>query len=337
MTVSERNGKWYCRFQLNGERHHYRCAGATTEKEAMKLENQFLFRLQQQQNGVIPKETPKIKFKRLYKLYDTYAFLNKRSYGKDVSFVKVLKQYFPEADDASDKTPNDFELFKSKIIEDRKVFPITVNKYLNILSKMYTLGVNEKILKENPLRNVDRFLEDNYTTRYLKKDEEKRLYESIRKLRPHIENIVTCALQTAMRRGEIFSLQWEQVNFDYNFIHVLKSKSGKERKIPISDKLLKILQVMPRNFEYVFVNEETGKPYVDIKNSWRTVCKDAKVNDFRFHDLRHTAITRMVEAGVPLPVVKEIAGHSKIETTMRYTHTSSQQKIDAIAVLNSYN
>ena len=338
MTISKKNGKWYCRFQLNGERHHYLCAGATTEKEAAKLENQFLYKLQQQQNGVIPKETPHIKFKKLYQLYDTYASLNKRSYNKDVCFVRVLKEYFPEQIDATSKTPNDFELFKSMLMEDRGVSQVTVNKYLNVLSKMYSLAVHEKLIKENPLSFVDRFLDKNYIIRYLKSDlkEEERMYKAIRELRPHLEDIVTCALQTAMRKGEIFPLKWMQINFDYEFIDIIESKSGKERKIPISKKLMEIFKRLPKTSEYVFVNPETGKPYTDIKHSWSTVMKAAGIENFRFHDLRHTAITRMVEKGIPLPVVKEIAGHSKIETTMRYTHTNSKQKVDAIEVLNSY-
>lgn len=339
MTISKKNGKWYCRFQLNGERHHYLCSGATTEKEALKLENQFIFKLQQQQNGVIPKDKQKVKFKKLYQLYDIHASLNKRSYQKDKSFVKVLKLYFPESEEATDKTPNDFELFKIKIMDDRGVIPITVNKYLNILSKMYTLGVNEKLLEENPLTHVGRALDKNYVIRYLKSEEneEERMYRAIKKVAPYIEDMVTCALQTAMRKGEVLPLTWFQIDFNYKIIKVLESKSGKGRDIPISDKLLKILKSIPRTSEYVFPNPATGRPYTDIKHSWTTVMKEAGIKNFRFHDLRHTAITRMVEKGIPLPVVKEIAGHSKIETTMRYTHVSSRQKLEAIEVLNSYN
>lgn len=339
MTISKRNGKWYCRFQLNGERHHYLCAGATTKAEALKVENQFLYKLQQEQNGVLSPKVKKVRFRELYRLYDIHASLNKRSYQKDKSFVKVLKEYFPEGEDATIKTPNDFELFKRKIMEDRGVTPVTVNKYLNIVSKMYTLAIHEKLLKENPLVYVKRFLDKNYVIRYLKSEtqEEERMYRAIREYAPHIEDIVTCALQTAMRKGEIFSLTWFQVDFTYNIIKIIESKSGKGRDIPISDKLLKVLEGIPRVSEYVFVNPETGNPYTDIKHSWTTVMDKAGIKNFRFHDLRHTAITRMVEKGIPLPVVKEIAGHSKIETTMRYTHTSPKQKVEAIAVLNSYN
>jgi integrase len=132
-------------------------------------------------------------------------------------------------------------------------------------------------------------------------------------------------------------LTWFQIDFKFECINILESKSGKARKIPISEKLMKVLKSIPRTSEYVFVNPDTGKPYKDIKHSWTTVCKKAGLKNFRFHDLRHTAITRLVEKGVPLPVVKELAGHSKIETTMGYIHTSSKQKLEAIEVLNSYN
>ena len=121
------------------------------------------------------------------------------------------------------------------------------------------------------------------------------------------------------------------------FINIVESKSGKARKVPISKTLLKTLNTLPRISEYVFVNHDTGTHYTDIKHSWSTICRAANIKNFRFHDLRHTAITRMVEKGIPLPVVQDIAGHSKIETTMRYTHVIPEQKIQAIEVLSTYN
>ena len=89
--------------------------------------------------------------------------------------------------------------------------------------------------------------------------------------------------------------------------------------------------------EYVFINPDTGKPYTDIKHSFATVLKTARINNFRFHDLRHTLATRLVEKSIDLVVVKEILGHSKIETTMRYAHAVPKRKMDAINVLNSYS
>ena len=77
----------------------------------------------------------------------------------------------------------------------------------------------------------------------------------------------------------------------------------------------------------------TNKPYTDIKKSFSTVLKNANIENFRFHDLRHTVATRMVESGVDLLVVQEILGHSNIQTTMRYAHPVPERKKKAIDCL----
>ncbi|MBQ3311975.1 site-specific integrase [bacterium] len=112
--------------------------------------------------------------------------------------------------------------------------------------------------------------------------------------------------------------------------------SRQSRKIPLTDSLIEVLNNIPRITDYVFVNLKTMKPYTDIKNSWSTLMEKANIENFRFHDLRHTVATRMVEKGVPLPVVQEIMGHAKISTTMRYAHVVPRQKLEAINVLDSY-
>lgn len=140
-----------------------------------------------------------------------------------------------------------------------------------------------------------------------------------------------------MRRGEIFNLKWSNIDFDYGFIELLETKSGKSRKIPLSKTMLELLNNTPRISEFVFVNKDTSYPYTDIKHGFSTVLEKADIQNFRFHDLRHTVATRLVEKGIDLVVVKEILGHSKIDTTMRYAHAVPKRKLEAIEVLNSYN
>ena len=89
--------------------------------------------------------------------------------------------------------------------------------------------------------------------------------------------------------------------------------------------------------KYVFTNPWTGNKYDDIKRTFKTVCKLADVKNMRFHDLRHTAATRMVDAGIQLPVVKRILNHANIQTTMRYAHTMREQEVTAVEVLANYN
>ena len=103
-----------------------------------------------------------------------------------------------------------------------------------------------------------------------------------------------------MRRGEILTLKWSNIDFEFGFIELLQTKSGKARKIPISDKLRKVLESIDRVSEYVFINPDTGLPYVDIKKSFNKAVATAGIKNFRFHDLRHTVATLLVEKGIDL-------------------------------------
>ena len=335
MSIYEKNGKFYCRFQIDGERHHYLCKGAINTKEARKIEDGYRYRLQQQQNGIIIRTDKKVRLKTLLQLYDQYSELNKLSYGTD-AFCKYIGLFFGENTYANDIKPDKIEKFKKYLKEERYSSNATINKYLSALSKMYNLGIESGIIKANPVRAVKKLREENYKIRYLTADEEKRMFKAIDETFPYLKQIITCALQTGMRRGEIFNLKWSDIDFEFGFIELLKTKSGKSRKIPISESLMAILESIERNSDYVFVNPQTQKPFTDIHNSFRTVLRMADIKNFRFHDLRHTVATRLVEKGIDLVVVKEILGHSKIDTTMRYAHAVPKRKLDAIAVLNSY-
>lgn len=88
---------------------------------------------------------------------------------------------------------------------------------------------------------------------------------------------------------------------------------------------------------YIFINPETGLPYKDIKKAWSTALKKARIENFRFHDLRHTVGTRLAEQLVPVNVIKELLGHSDVHTTMRYVHSTLGAKLQALNKLNSYN
>ena len=155
------------------------------------------------------------------------------------------------------------------------------------------------------------------------------------KILQHNKPLIECALQTAMRRSEIFKLKWSNIDFEYEIIELLETKSGKSRKIPISSKMMKVLEEAKNGTEYVFINKDTGLPYNDIKKSFHTVLKKAEIKDFRFHDFRHTAATRMLEKGADIRTVQEILGHSSVKVTERYTHTNAKSKKSAIELLCS--
>lgn len=135
--------------------------------------------------------------------------------------------------------------------------------------------------------------------------------------------------------GEIMNLNWENVNLDIGSIRVVKTKTRRNRGIPISKRLYKLLQSVPRSNENsrVFLGID-GAPIKSLKEGYAAALERAELRKIRFHDLRHTFATRLVLGGVDLFTVKELLGHSTIITTQRYAHPSSRSKRDAIDTLS---
>ena len=137
-----------------------------------------------------------------------------------------------------------------------------------------------------------------------------------------MKGFVVTALNTGMRKGELFALKWADVSFESGEIRVRKTKGRRFRVIPMNDLLLGTLRRHPRSSKgpYVFCNAD-GSPWRDVRTSYRSVLRAAKLPiDLTFHDLRHTFVSNLVMAGEDLRTVAELAGHRDIRTTMRYAH-----------------
>jgi len=137
-----------------------------------------------------------------------------------------------------------------------------------------------------------------------------------------VKQIVTVALHTGMRRGEIFSLKWFDVDSVRRLLQIRESKSGKKRLVPMNITVKTLLSELKRKSEYVFPSPKTGGRLDNIKRSFRRAVAAAGIEDFRFHDLRHTAATRMADAGADAFTLMKILGHSDIRMTARYTHAT---------------
>ncbi len=317
---------------VKGERIHKLLDGAKNKQEAKELEDAERYKARQRQNGLTVSEDT-ILFKKLANIFLNYSKTNKKDYKRDEAKVNLFYKEWGKDIPVSKITPDRIEKFKAKMLEHYS--NAYVNRYLACLKTIFNLAVKNQLVSYNPMKSVKMLKENNYKIRYLTIEEEAELFKY---LPEHLKPIVICALQTGLRKSNILNLRWELVDLDFRFIEILaqQNKGHKVIKIPISDKLMELLISLPKISEYVFANPETGLPYRDISEGFNNACNKAGIDNFRFHDLRHTVATRLVEKGVDIRTVQEILAHSSIVTTQRYMHPTPKRKLEAIEVLNSY-
>jgi len=218
----------------------------------------------------------------------------------------------------------------------------TVRLELAVLSHMYTIAIKEWGLgiTVNPVLNIRKPSPGQGRNRRLADDEESRLITACdAHSNPYLGWIVRIALYTGMRKGEITSLTRQQVNLKKRTILLLDTKNSLARTVPLSDKAYATLKetlnhpVRPIGSDLVFPSEPTKdgsrKPYT-INKVWSLALKKADIADLRFHDLRHEARSRFVEAGLSDQEVASITGHKSMQMLRRYTHLRNQNLVEKI-------
>jgi len=326
MAIYKVKDTWYIDFYVDGRRKRKAVGSrkdaenalATVKADILRGEYRF-------------KKDRKIRFEDFAKEYLDYAKINKRSWGRDDSSLKRLVPHFGDLL-LSKISPHHIEEYKKSRLDDR-INPSTINRELACLKHMFTIAERfGKFEGKNPVKEVNFLQERKRIMKILNKDEIGRLVDAA--IGP-IKPIIIMALNTAMRKGEILDLRWNDIDFIEHYIYLKKTKSNVMRKVPMNSIVSGMLKKIKREDDYVFTNPATGLRYSDIFHPFKAACEKAKIRDLRFHDLRHTAASLMVMGGVDLVTVKEILGHSTIEMTMRYAHPTPENKRKAVSVLVS--
>jgi len=247
---------------------------------------------------------------------------------------------------------------------------VTVNRDISALKGVISKAVEWEIIPYNPLAKVKPLkIQSLGRVRYLTTHEEDTLKQKLadrdkkiisergsgnewrrirgRELLPdlvgckyadHLTPIVLLGLNTGLRKGELFSLDWSDINLKTKTLTVQgkTSKSGETRYMPLNTDAINILKQwrgQSIKSEFVFP-AKGGKRLNNIQTSWENVIKDSKIKNFRFHDLRHSFASKLVMKGAPLNTVRELLGHGDLKTTLRYAHLAPDHKADAVALLN---
>jgi integrase len=265
--------------------------------------------------------------------YMVHAKVNKRSWLRDEQMLENLKKFLGTDKQLTEITPVEIEGYK--LNRRAVVSGSTVNRELALLKRMFNLAINwDLFLNLNPVRRVKFFREFNIRSRVLNAEEEGKL---LLNAAPFMQDLIRFALNTGLRTGEIFSLQWPAVDWEKSILNVFAPKTGKTRTVPINSDARKVLEswALGRKNDFVFYNHGTGKPFVDLKTGFALACEKSGIEEVTWHTLRHTFASRLLDRGVEIVTIKELLGHSTVTVTMRYTHTNLDSKRAAVGKLAS--
>lgn len=205
----------------------------------------------------------------------------------------------------------------------RTVAPGSVLREMTILRSTIKRARNEWgiDLRECPLSRVTKPKERPHRERRVSASEEAVLYEGCKKARnPYLRPAIAFALETAMRQGEIVALEWRNVDLTRRTARLAMTKNGRSRVVPLSTKAVEILGTLPDNTERVFQGFST----YSVKHAFVRLVARVKLHDLHFHDLRHEAISRLVERGLNIMEVASVSGHQTMQMLKRYTHLRAE-------------
>jgi len=276
-------------------------------------------------------ETAKAKTIQFQDMTDKY--LKEHAHSRDSRTVETLLTFFAGYVIYQIKTKVIAEYRSMRL---KSVKPATVYQELALLRRMFNVAIKEwEWCKDNPVSRLSFSVGNrNARDRWLTMEEEKLLLEKA--TNPFwLRSLIMVALHTGMRRGEILDLRWQNVDLLKRLIRIVKSKNGEKRSIPMSNTLFNL-------FKEINVRDISGRVFPisgsSLRHAFDKVTEKASLEDFHFHDLRHTFATRLVQNGVDLYKVKELLGHKTISMTMRYAHHYPESLRSSVEVLdNCYN
>lgn len=360
---------YVCQYQ-RGKRVNIGPVGILTPAQARDKAKEIL---SQSVMGTLPvkrKNDTKLTLKKfLTGEYDAWRKASRKNAKDDLRRLKV--NFIDEFGDymLSEVTSMLIEKWRTTRIKEG-IKPVTVNRDIYILKGALSKAMEWELISENPLQRLKPLkIDSSAKVRYLSKEEELRLKQALvvrddelkaarsrgnewRRERDYelfpdlsqdsyadyLTPMVLISLNTGLRRGELLSLCWDNIDLEQAVLTVggHTAKSGKTRHIPLnklSIQALKNWKADNHSVGFVFKNSKTGTAFRDIKKTWASLLKLAEVKNFRWHDMRHHFASKLVMAGADLNTVRELLGHADIKMTLRYAHLAPEHKAKVVAML----
>lgn len=219
--------------------------------------------------------------------------------------------------------------------------PATVVRYLAALSHCLSVAVKEyQWLDDSPLRKVSKPKEPRGRVRFLSNEERAALLSACEASpNPYLFPVVVLALSTGMRAGEIMALEWRDVDLARGWLTLRETKNGTMRGVPLVGKALELVKEHARtrrrlDTPLLWPGVHPNKP-MDLRQPWEKALKQAGIEDFRFHDLRHSAASYLAMNGASLNEIAAVLGHKTLSMVQRYAHLSESHKAGVVERMNA--
>jgi integrase len=218
--------------------------------------------------------------------------------------------------------------------------PATVNRYMATLSHLFNVAIREwEWMEFNPISRIKKLKESRGRARFLSEEERDKLLEACQaSSNPLLYPFVILTLITGMRYGEVTNILWKDVDFERRRILLHETKNDERRAAPLvglAHELLKKLSKVRRlDNSYVFPGNEEGKP-VYMRDVWNDALSKSEIEDFRFHDLRHTTASYLAMNGATLAEIAEVLGHKTLAMVKRYAHLSETHTTNVVEKMAS--
>ena len=327
MSVSKRGGVYWSYFHADGIRYQ-RSTGTRNRRQALMIELSFKAEVNAHRHQLIQLD-PTLRFEALADRFLSQADPKPHHLDR----LNHLLPYFAHIPvlRITKGMARDYRRYR------KAAYPVTdatVNRDLSVLRHILYWAVDERLLFSNPLARLRMERERRTQRPVMSVLEEAKLLAVAPN---HLSRIVIAALDTGMRRGEILGQSWEHVDLNRQVLSVTRSKTpeGEGREIPLTRRLFQILLDNRQDEGPIFVYRT--QPIRSIKTAWASAIRQAGIRHFRFHDLRHSFNTRLLEAGVMQEVRKALMGHSSGEKVhSAYTHVELPIKREAIVRLEKW-
>ena len=213
--------------------------------------------------------------------------------------------------------------------------PATVNRYQVALGALFTWAIRKRRVPkgtDNPCRKIERQPESAGVVRFLSDGERAHLLAACKASRwPRLYLLVLLAITTGARRGELMALRWKDVDLDRARAHVCTSKNGAPRTLPLVPAVVEELQRFQAKPDgLVFCSRLKPGVAFNFEPMWKSAKEEAKISNFRFHDLRHSCASCLAQAGASLLEIADVMGHRQLSVTRRYSHLTIATKASLV-------